>query len=156
MNLSELRQRSLEIEPDPCRRHIIVIHLRQSQNNKAPVRCYFHSHIFLTLLCLFFLAAAIVEVQVMCGNLQTTRNNRHNGDELTVFRENQFFFLALIFSFHPESIETSCDPCLWLTWEKCCQGWLQCYRNVRLTCYPKRPGPPPLIDHPPCHWLLLP
>lgn len=38
------------------------------------------------------------------GNLQTTRNNRHDGDELTVFRQNQFFFLALVFSLHPDSM----------------------------------------------------
>jgi len=57
----------------------------------------------LTLLCLFFLTAAIVEVQVVGGNLQTTQNNRHNRDELTVFRQNQFFFLALVFSLHPDS-----------------------------------------------------
>lgn len=57
---------------------------------------------FLTFLCLFFLAAAIIEVQMVCGDLQTTRNNRHDGDELTVFRQNQFFFLALVFSLHPD------------------------------------------------------
>lgn len=62
---------------------------------------------FLTLLCLFFLTAAIIEVQMVRGNLQTTRNNRHDGDELTVFRQNQFFFLALVFSLHPDSMGKS-------------------------------------------------
>lgn len=59
---------------------------------------------FLTLLCLLFLTAAIIEVQMVCRNLQTAWNNCHDCDELTVFRENQFLFLALIFSLHPESI----------------------------------------------------
>lgn len=62
---------------------------------------------FLTFLRLFFLTAAIIEVKMMRGNLQTTRNNRHDGDELTVFRQNQFFFLALVFSLHPDSMAKS-------------------------------------------------
>lgn len=62
---------------------------------------------FLTFLRLFFLTAAIIEVKMVRGNLQTTRNNRHDGDELTVFRQNQFFFLALVFSLHPDSMAKS-------------------------------------------------
>lgn len=62
---------------------------------------------FLTFFCLFFLAAAIIEVEMVRGDLQTTRNDRHDGDELTVLGQNQFFFLALIFSLHPESKENN-------------------------------------------------
>lgn len=61
----------------------------------------------ITFLCLFFLTAAIIEVKMVCGNLQTTWNNRHDGDELTVFRKNQLFFLALVFSFHPDGVTKS-------------------------------------------------
>lgn len=43
---------------------------------------------FLTFLCLFFLTAAIIEVKMVCGNLQTAWNNCHDGDELTLFRQN--------------------------------------------------------------------
>lgn len=56
----------------------------------------------LTLLRLFFLTAAIVEVEMVCGNLQTTRHNSHDGDEFTVLGENQFFFLAFFFSLPPD------------------------------------------------------
>lgn len=58
-----------------------------------------------TLLCLFFLTAAIIEVQVVGGDLQSAWNHCHNGDELAIFRQNQLFSLALVFSFHPEKVE---------------------------------------------------
>lgn len=37
-----------------------------------------------TFLRLLFLTAAIIEIQVMCGDLQTTRYHRNNSDELTL------------------------------------------------------------------------
>lgn len=72
------------------------------QSYKESKVCCSQSH-FLTFLCLFFLTAAIVEVNMVCGHLQAARNNCHDGDELTVLRQNQFLFLALVLSLHPKS-----------------------------------------------------
>lgn len=56
----------------------------------------------LTLFRLLLLAAGVVEVQVMCGDLQPTRNHRHDGDELTVLRQNQLLLLTVVLPLHPE------------------------------------------------------
>lgn len=57
---------------------------------------------FLAFLRLFFLTAAIIEVKVVGGDLQAAWDNRHDGDELALFRQNQFFFLALVLPLHPD------------------------------------------------------
>lgn len=56
----------------------------------------------LTFFRLLFLTAAIVEVKMVCGHLQAAWNNCHDGDELTFLGQNEFFFLALILSLHPD------------------------------------------------------
>lgn len=81
-----------------------MTHPRQKPlKNHNTERCNFQMYAFLTLLGLFFLTAAVIEVQMMRGDLQPTRHHSHDCDELTVFRQNQFLFLILVFSFPSES-----------------------------------------------------
>lgn len=49
-----------------------------------------------TFLRLLFLTAAIIEVQMMSCDLQTTWYHGNNSDELTVLREHQLLFLTLL------------------------------------------------------------
>lgn len=57
----------------------------------------------LTFLRLFFVTADVIEVNMMRGHLQAAWNHRHDGDELTLLRQDQLFFLALLLPLHPDS-----------------------------------------------------
>lgn len=142
MDLSELRQRSLEIITDSCGGTCHYSPAPLKSNNQSESRA------FPTLLRLLLLAAAVIEVQVVGGDLQTTWNHRHDGDELAVFRQDQFFLLALVFSFPSERTKTDC-----FLFSLNINHSSETCRNSRLTCCPKRPGPLLLNGRPPCFSL---
>lgn len=49
-----------------------------------------------TFLCLLLLTAGVIEVDVVCSNLEATHNHCHDSDELTVLREHKLLLLALL------------------------------------------------------------
>lgn len=53
------------------------------------------------LLTLLFLLAAVVEVDVLCGELEAAGDNVHHRHQLTVLAQNQFFLLTCLFCFNP-------------------------------------------------------
>lgn len=51
------------------------------------------------------------------GDLQPARNDRHDGDELTLLGQNQLFFLALVLPLHPDSAESMLKLYIFRNWD---------------------------------------
>ncbi len=62
------------------------------------------------LLTFLFLCAAVVEVDVLCGELQTTRININHRDQLTVLWDHQLLLLTRLFRISP--YRTMCTKCV--------------------------------------------